>query len=371
MPAPKDVIAQLLSPAQAEVLQAVGEAVWQAAASAIESFSAAAPAVAELNGRLVMPDEIIGEYADRHLVLPLTIKTDRDQSATAYAVADTAMAAMFFDISTDDPADQASQTILFAATLLGQIGQALNRQVFARSTAGLQISFGDIAPDAMPALLGALDEPALALTAMLTSGKLLPFSLVLPGTFLDIVAGGMPANFDASEPAGPEPSAAFSLTADDLDFAEIVDEPVPAAPPPTPISSAPSAAAAPPPPPPPAPASREPTPISQAAPSAQRARFAPLPDPEPAVSRSGMDLLAGLQMHVRVELGRSSLTVAEVLALGPGSVVELDRLAGEPVDILVNERIVARGEVVVVDENFGVRVVEVLRRPIDPEEVAS
>ncbi|WP_098503234.1 flagellar motor switch protein FliN [Tepidiforma thermophila] len=67
-------------------------------------------------------------------------------------------------------------------------------------------------------------------------------------------------------------------------------------------------------------------------------------------------------MNVTVELGRTRLTVAEVLGLGPGSVIELDRIAGEPVDILVNDRLVARGEVVVVDENFGVRVVEVVRR---------
>jgi flagellar motor switch protein FliN/FliY len=65
------------------------------------------------------------------------------------------------------------------------------------------------------------------------------------------------------------------------------------------------------------------------------------------------------------------LTVAEVLGLGPGSVVELDRLAGEPVDILVNDRLIARGEVVVVDENFGIRVVEVVRRGNDGEERAG
>ncbi|NUQ56163.1 MAG: FliM/FliN family flagellar motor switch protein, partial [Dehalococcoidia bacterium] len=55
----------------------------------------------------------------------------------------------------------------------------------------------------------------------------------------------------------------------------------------------------------------------------------------------------------------------------PGSIIELDRIAGEPVDILVNDRVIARGEVVVVDENFGVRVVEVLRRGASVEEDAS
>ncbi|MPZ98552.1 MAG: flagellar motor switch protein FliN [Dehalococcoidia bacterium] len=67
-----------------------------------------------------------------------------------------------------------------------------------------------------------------------------------------------------------------------------------------------------------------------------------------------------VQMRVSVELGRSSMSVEDVLALGPGSVVELNKLAGEPVDILVNDRLIARGEVVVVDENFGVRVTEII-----------
>jgi flagellar motor switch protein FliN/FliY len=85
-------------------------------------------------------------------------------------------------------------------------------------------------------------------------------------------------------------------------------------------------------------------------------------------ARSRIDLLAGLEMNVSVELGRTELTVQEVLGLGPGSVIELDRLAGEPVDILVNDKVIARGEVVVVDENFGVRIVEVVRRGAESEE---
>ncbi|MER3420944.1 MAG: flagellar motor switch protein FliN, partial [Chloroflexota bacterium] len=65
-------------------------------------------------------------------------------------------------------------------------------------------------------------------------------------------------------------------------------------------------------------------------------------------------------LQVRVELGSTRMTVEEVLNLAPGSVVELDRLAGEPVDIVVNDRLIARGEVVVVEENFGVRVTEIV-----------
>ncbi len=76
--------------------------------------------------------------------------------------------------------------------------------------------------------------------------------------------------------------------------------------------------------------------------------------------KQGLDLILDVSLRVSVELGRTVLTVQDVLGLGPGSVVELDKLAGEPVDIFVNDRIIAKGEVVVVDENFGVRVTEIV-----------
>ncbi|MEX2375662.1 MAG: flagellar motor switch protein FliN [Dehalococcoidia bacterium] len=90
-------------------------------------------------------------------------------------------------------------------------------------------------------------------------------------------------------------------------------------------------------------------------------RFPPLSEPARRPSeRQSLDLIMDVSMRVTVELGRSTLTVEEVLSLGPGSVVELNKLAGEPVDVLVNEQLIARGEVVVVDENFGVRVTEIV-----------
>lgn len=91
-------------------------------------------------------------------------------------------------------------------------------------------------------------------------------------------------------------------------------------------------------------------------------RFPPLPEGRtaPLQSPRAFDLIMDVSMRVTVELGRSSMTVEEVLSLGPGSVVELNKLAGEPVDVLVNEQLIARGEVVVVDENFGVRVTEIV-----------
>ncbi len=73
-----------------------------------------------------------------------------------------------------------------------------------------------------------------------------------------------------------------------------------------------------------------------------------------------MDLLLDMRLRLSVQLGRTQLSIREVLALSPGSVVELDKTANEPVDILVNGRLVAHGEVVVVDENFGVRVLDIV-----------
>lgn len=73
-----------------------------------------------------------------------------------------------------------------------------------------------------------------------------------------------------------------------------------------------------------------------------------------------MALLRDVEMDVTAELGRTRMTVQEILGLLPGSIVELDRIAGTPVDLLVNGTLIARGEVVVIDEEYGVRVTEIV-----------
>ena len=82
----------------------------------------------------------------------------------------------------------------------------------------------------------------------------------------------------------------------------------------------------------------------------------------PAGSAAGAELerLFDVPVELAVEIGRTQMTIRETLALGPGSIVTLNRLAGEPVDLLVNGKPIARGEVVVLDEEFGLRVTEVL-----------
>ena len=73
-----------------------------------------------------------------------------------------------------------------------------------------------------------------------------------------------------------------------------------------------------------------------------------------------LNLLLDIPLQVTVELGRTKRTVKDILELTSGSIIELDKLAGEPVDILVNNRHIAKGEVVVIDENFGVRITDIL-----------
>jgi flagellar motor switch protein FliN/FliY len=74
---------------------------------------------------------------------------------------------------------------------------------------------------------------------------------------------------------------------------------------------------------------------------------------------SDLGILLDVPLRITVELGRAEMSVREILALGPGSVIELDRSAGEVLDVLVNGTLVAQGEVVVVDEQFGIRLTRV------------
>ena len=73
-----------------------------------------------------------------------------------------------------------------------------------------------------------------------------------------------------------------------------------------------------------------------------------------------LDLLLDVPLDLSVELGRTRMTIQDLLGLGPGSVIELDKIAGEALDILVNDRLVARGEAVVVNDKFGVRITDIV-----------
>ena len=93
----------------------------------------------------------------------------------------------------------------------------------------------------------------------------------------------------------------------------------------------------------------------------QQAEFASFQAPSLNKEESNnLNLLLDIPLQVTVELGRTKRSVKEILEMSGGSIIELDKLAGEPVDILVNNRYIAKGEVVVIDENFGVRITDIL-----------
>ena len=142
------------------------------------------------------------------------------------------------------------------------------------------------------------------------------------------------------------------------------EEPMPA-PTPAPAAPAPTPAAAAPPPAAPmmgaAPAyGAPPTPHVASNVPVQPAMFAPLSTAPVQVNDANIGLILDVPLQVTVELGRTKKTIKDILELTNGSIVELDKLAGEPVDIMVNGKFLAKGEVVVIDENFGVRITDIV-----------
>lgn len=94
--------------------------------------------------------------------------------------------------------------------------------------------------------------------------------------------------------------------------------------------------------------------------SVQPVQFTPLQGRAAEGDGQNIELILDISVPVSVELGNTQMQIQEVLALAPGSVIELDKLASEPVDLLVHGKLLAQGEVVVVDENFGIRITTIV-----------
>lgn len=84
--------------------------------------------------------------------------------------------------------------------------------------------------------------------------------------------------------------------------------------------------------------------------------------PSNEVSTRRLDLLLDVPLDVTVELGRNRMTIQDLLGLSPGAVLELDKVAGEPLDIVVNDRLIARGEAVVINDKFGIRITDIISK---------
>jgi flagellar motor switch protein FliN/FliY len=99
---------------------------------------------------------------------------------------------------------------------------------------------------------------------------------------------------------------------------------------------------------------------AMASPNVQPVQYANLQPAAMGGEQGNIGLLMDVYMEMTVELGRTRKRIKDILGIGEGTIIELDKLAGEPVDILVNHKLIAKGEVVVIDENFGVRVTEIV-----------
>ena len=94
----------------------------------------------------------------------------------------------------------------------------------------------------------------------------------------------------------------------------------------------------------------------------KQAQFQPFnADMAAMIGQENINLIMDVPLEVTVELGRTSKTIHDILDFAPGTIIELDKIAGEPIDVLVNGKFVAKGEVVVIEENFGIRVTEIIK----------
>ena len=170
------------------------------------------------------------------------------------------------------------------------------------------------------------------------------------------------------QPAAPAPAVAQDTAASADEAPEAPPEPQAEIPPddaPT-AGSGPSATAA----PEPAPAENDApavvgSPVAGPAVEAAPLELSEFDEPADAAVLANIDLLDDVELDVKIELGRTQMYIEDVLRLGEGSVVELDKLAGDPVDVYVNERLVARGEVLVLNDNFCVRINDIIS--VNPE----
>ncbi len=182
----------------------------------------------------------------------------------------------------------------------------------------------------------------------------------------EMVESLMNSGSGAEEPPapGPDPAAAPPPAPTPTPPAPTPTAPAPA---PAPTPAAPPVQAAAPPPMPPQGYGMAPQPAMAGNVPVAPAMFTPLSTTPVQVNDANIGLILDVPLQVTVELGRTRKTIKEVLELTNGSIVELDKLAGEPVDIQVNGKFLAKGEVVVIDENFGVRITEIA----SPEERAA
>lgn len=176
----------------------------------------------------------------------------------------------------------------------------------------------------------------------------IPFARMVYERFKDTMQGGEPEPApqpaaapqpQASQPAAPQPAAAAQAAPQPAMQQPMMQQPMGAMPGGMPMYGMPQDLSIQP---------------------AQFQSFMPMQNLD-GIAPENIDLIMDVPLEVTVELGRTSKSIKEILDFSPGTIIELDKLAGEPIDVLVNGKFVAKGEVVVIEENFGIRVTEIIK----------
>jgi flagellar motor switch protein FliN/FliY len=350
-----DAAAASLLGENAAVLAPFGGRARETLSLGVESAMSQSVTVANTSVAATEYGEIEKEFsATPHLGFELRLALTETESHLLAALIPLPDAGALFSLETtpDQMADEtfAQTQVDAAAGPLRELLDLVSLTLFTESLSAAEVTLSDQRVDQIEFTMGMVADVAQGATPFridivlaLPGGIPVTLTLVVPSTLVARIAETIAEAADASVGAAEPANAGGAPPADTH----------------TPITGALGAAA-------PAEAEPdEPRPATTigASPDVEvhPVRFPPLPDIQPiAQGHRGLDLIMDVQMRVAVELGRSTMTVEDVLSLGPGSVVELNKLAGEAVDILVNERLIARGEVVVVDENFGARVTEIV-----------
>lgn len=342
------------------VMAGLGRSAAEVVPVGIESVVGQSARITGYTAGLTDFDAINAEFAAvDHLGFELRIALNETEAMLAGLLVPLESAAVLFGVDTSpEQMDDAA----FATAQAGPISERLrefldlaNLTLFADGLAGAEVTVSELRRGQVEWTMGMVQDVAqgaaparIDAIVALASGAMARVTFVVPVSLLARMAEELaaPAVVPASAAGETPERASTGAAAAAALFRGAADNvtPFPAAPSPFEGGSTASAGVGP----------GADTPVHPV-------RFPPLP----AFEAGGgpprpIDILMDVSMRVSVELGRSSMTVEEILELGPGSVVELNKLAGEPVDILVNDRLIARGEVVVVDENFGVRITEII-----------
>ncbi len=320
-----------LSAAQTAKLGEFGGELKQSALDGLSTTLDKKLEVSNISAGVVPAGSIAGQFQGMFVTISAELKMEDGSTAPAIVLVGEDEASAMFNIAPDgDENDYKAKLEEAVQTGLTDLSDFLTLSVSVNS--GAQLQFGVNGAELRNLAMAPLQLPA--------------------GMTGDVLSISLPVSADG----GPAMDVAYLMSVDALPAVLGAVDPLQAAAAP-PAAARPAATAA------KAQPSLTPLPTG---PQEQRdsvvrpAQFASFANSADGGSMANIDLILDVQLRVTVELGRKLMSVRDILALGPGSVVELDKVAGEPVDVLVNDRLIATGEVVVADDNFGVRITDIV-----------